>query len=128
MTATPARNAVNVAILFHAATEVLGAPQLTVTYSGHAPRKNARVLAQIVDDSKHVVLGGQLTPIPVVLDGQQHTLTLPLEILAATAKTRATFTLQLVAQSTIFNTHPAGGTLNFSRIKISVPTTPYPRH
>ena len=122
--ATPATNAVDVPIRFSRAATVLGAPELSLRYSGTAPQPDARVLAQVVDDATGVVLGGQLTPIPVTLDGRQHHVTLPLEYLAAVARPGASFTLQLVADSSQFNTHPNGGTVTFSRIHIQLPTSP----
>jgi ABC-2 type transport system ATP-binding protein len=79
------------------------------------------VLAQIVDDSTGKVLGNQITPIPLTLDGRQHVLSQPLEILAATAEPGSHFTLQLVAQSTAYNLHPQGGSVRFVRIRIRLP-------
>ncbi len=125
--ATPATNAVDVPIRFPRAATVLGAPELSLRYRGTAPRAEARVLAQIVDDATGVVLGSQLTPIPVTLDGRQHQVALPLEYLAAVAKPGASFTLQLVADSSQFDTHPTGGTIAFSRIRIQLPTSSHDR-
>lgn len=123
--ATPATNAVNVPIRFARSTTVLGAPELSLNYTGQAPQSNARVLAQIVDDSTGVVLGSQITPIPVTLNGKRHTVRLPLEYLGADANPGARFTLQLVADSSQINTHPTGGSITFSRIHITLPTRPH---
>ena len=43
--------------------------------SGHAPpgARPTRVFAQLVDDATGIVLGNQITPIQVVLDGRTHT-------------------------------------------------------
>ncbi len=120
--ATPATNAVDVPIHFARATSVLGAPRLSLTYSGRAPRADARVLAQIVDDRTRVVLGSQITPIPVTLDGKRHQVSLPLEYLAATARAGSAFTLQLVADSSQLKAYPAGGSITFSHIHIALPT------
>jgi hypothetical protein len=100
---------------------VLGAPQLRLHYRGQAPKANARVLAQIVDESTGKVLGNQITPIPVNLDGRSHAVDLPLETMTATATARSHFELQLVAQSTLYNTHPLGGSVSFSDVRISLP-------
>jgi hypothetical protein len=113
---------VNVPFRVPAAANILGAPSLTLTYHGLADRVPARVLAQIVDDATGKVLGNQLTPIPLALDGQSRTIRVPLEIVTATARRHARFTLQLVAQSSLYNTHPAGGTVAFSRIGLTLPT------
>ncbi len=120
--ATPAANAVNVPIHFARAASVLGPPLLSLTYTGQAGQRDGRVLAQFVDSQTGVVLGSQITPIPVTLDGRPHHVTLPLEFLAAQATKGATFTLQLIADSTQIDTHPAGGTIGFSHIQVVLPT------
>ena len=60
------------------------APELTITYSGTTPDgvQPTRVFAQLVDDETGLVLGNQVTPIDVVLDGATHTATVPLEMVA----------------------------------------------
>jgi ABC-2 type transport system ATP-binding protein len=100
---------------------VLGAPRLSFNYKGSAPSAGARVLAQILDRRTHKVLGNQITPIPVTLDGASHSVRLPLEIVAATATHSSDFALQLVAQSTLYNTHPQGGSVAFSNVKVALP-------
>ena len=97
--AAKAANAVNVKISPPRSTAVVvGAPRLAITYTGTAPTSNARV------------------------DGRQHSLNLPLEMVAATMKRSSRFTLQLVAQSTIYNTHPAGGSVQFTKVHVTLPT------
>jgi ABC-2 type transport system ATP-binding protein len=120
----PARatNAVNVSIRNGAKTKLLvGAPELTLTYRGTAPTAATHVLAQIVDDATGKVLGNQITPIAVSLDGRSHTVRLPLEIIAATATRGTHFTLQLVAQSTAYNVHPMGGSVSFTHVVVLLP-------
>ncbi len=117
-----AANAVNVRIRNGARTKLLvGAPKLTLTYGGTAPRAATHVLAQIIDDATGKVLGNQITPIPVNLNGRTHTVTEPLEIIAASASPGGHFTLQIVAQSTAYNVHPLGGSVSFSRIQVRLP-------
>jgi ABC-2 type transport system ATP-binding protein len=118
-----ASNAVNVPIKAPARGKaiVLGAPRLSFDYKGSAPSAGARVLAQILDRRTHKVLGNQITPIPVTLDGASHSVRLPLEIVAATATHSSDFALQLVAQSTLYNTHPQGGSVAFSNVKVALP-------
>jgi ABC-2 type transport system ATP-binding protein len=118
-----ASNAVNVSIKAPARAKaiILGAPRLSFDYQGTAPSANARVLAQILDRRTHKVLGNQITPIPVTLDGASHSVKLPLEIVVATATHRSDFALQLVAQSALYNAHPQGGTVAFSNVKVSLP-------
>ncbi|PWJ27173.1 ABC-2 type transport system ATP-binding protein [Branchiibius hedensis] len=119
--ATKAPNAVNVPIQFNRATKVLGAPRLSVTYSGTAPGSTNRVLAQIVDNSTGVVLGSQLTPFPVTLDGRTHRVSVPMEYIAASATAGQSFTLQLVANSSQINVRPSGGSVTFSKVSVTLP-------
>lgn len=120
--ATKATNAVNVTTHFTKAASIVGAPVVSVTYSGRAPQQDARILAQVVDDSTGLVLGSQLTPIPVQLDGRTHRVTIPLEYLAATATAGSSFTLQVVADSTQIDTHVTSGSVHFSKIWVTLPT------
>jgi ABC-2 type transport system ATP-binding protein len=125
---TPAKaaNAVNVTIRAPTAKKfVVGSPTLTLTYSGTGSGENgssARVYGQVVDDASGMVLGNQITPIPITLDGASHTLTQPLEALSATQAPGETFTLQLTASTVAYQNQRAAGTVNFSKIRIELPT------
>jgi ABC-2 type transport system ATP-binding protein len=101
-------------------TYVVGAPQLTFTYSGTGVSRH--VYAQLVDDTTGLVLGNQVTPIPVTLDGQTHTVTVPLEMVAATLQPGQTVTLQLVASAALFETITSLGVLKVSNMQLSLPT------
>jgi ABC-2 type transport system ATP-binding protein len=116
-----ATNAVDVVIRGTGTHLLVGAPRLALTYRGAAPTASTHVLAQIVDDATGKVLGNQITPIPLTLDGRRRTVSKPLEIIAATARPGSHFTLQLVAQSTAYNLHPKGGSVTFSHIRIVLP-------
>ena len=120
--AAKATNAVNVTIRAAGPAEIVGAPRVSLTYTGSAPSSDARVLAQVVDAATGKVLGNQITPLPLTLDGRSHTLALPLELVAASARRDSRFTLQLVAQSTIYNAHPSGGSVDFTRVRFTLPT------
>jgi ABC-2 type transport system ATP-binding protein len=120
--AAKATNAVNVSIKApKTTTAIVGAPRLSITYTGTAPIAGARVLAQIVDGATGTVLGNQITPLPVTLDGKSHSLSLPLEMVAATAKRSSHFTLQLVADSKLYDTHPGGGSVTFAKVHVALP-------
>src|SRR5262245_34362843 len=73
-----AANAVNVPV--KAAAQVAGEPQLSLTYSGTGA--GTHVFAQLVDETRGVVVGNQATPIPVTLDGRPHTIERSLEAIA----------------------------------------------
>ena len=81
-----------------------------------------RVFAQLVDDTTGLVLGNQITPIAVTLDGQPHTVTVPLEVVAFTAHPGTSVTLQIVATTVAYAQPRLGGKIHFSAISISIPT------
>ena len=94
---------------------------MTLTYSGTATLTDARIYGQIVDDSSGKVLGNLVTPIPVTLDGQEHTVTRPLEIVAHTLHAGQTLTLQLVANTTAYFEQRAEGAVTVSKADVSLP-------
>ena len=124
----PARaaNAVDVTVPAPESTRyVVGAPQLTFTYSGVGAGENVQstsIFAQIVDDATGYVLNNQITPIQVTLDGATHTVSVPLEVLSATDRPGERFTLQMVASTTAYNPQRAVGEITFSQIHIELPT------
>jgi ABC-2 type transport system ATP-binding protein len=121
--ASRAANAVNVPLQTPGtATRMLGEPTLTLSYSGTASNADGRLYAQIVGNSNGLVLGNQVTPIPVTLDGQAHTLTIPLEAVAADAGSGSSYTLQITDGTTVYFAARSGGLVNLSRISVSVPT------
>jgi ABC-2 type transport system ATP-binding protein len=122
---TPAKasNAVDVDVAFAAPAVVAGAPQLTLSYRGTTPpgERSTRVFAQLVDNATGLVVGNQITPIPVTLDGRAHTLTVPLEVVAFTAAAGSHLTLQLVAKTVAYAQPRLGGTIDFHKIAVRIP-------
>ena len=120
--ASRAAVAVNVKLPAPAATsQVVGAPQVTITYSGTASPAATRLYGQIVDDETNRVLGNQVTPIPVELDGSQHSVTRPLEIVSATAKAGKTFTLQITPSAIPYDRQRSTGAVTLSQVAVSLP-------
>jgi ABC-2 type transport system ATP-binding protein len=124
---TPARatNAVDVTISAPSTEQlVVGAPELTLTYSGTVAdgERPTRVFAQLVDDTTGVVLGNQITPIALVLDGSSHQVTVPLEVVSHLVRPGTTLTLQVVATTTAYGQPRLGGTVELTDIAISLPT------
>jgi ABC-2 type transport system ATP-binding protein len=118
---TKALNAINLTIpAATTTTYVVGAPQLTFTYSGTG--ESTHVYAQLVDDNTGMVLGNQVTPIPVTLDGQTHTISEPLEMVAATLNPGQKVTLQIVASAADYETITSLGQLDVSSTTLSLPT------
>jgi ABC-2 type transport system ATP-binding protein len=127
ITPTKAPNAVNVAIApGDADVLALGAPKLTFTYSGtftgDAATTDGRVFAQLVDDETGLVLGNQITPIEVTLDGKDHDAEVDLEMVAHHVTPGHGLTLQIVAATTAYGIPTIKGEVTFATIDISVPT------
>jgi ABC-2 type transport system ATP-binding protein len=124
VTPGPAKNALNIAVPITRAAVMVGPPTLSVTYSGTvAPgTRPTRIFAQLVDPSTQIVVNNQITPIPVTLDGKSHSVTVPLESIGYTAKAGASLELQLVATTVAYITPRLGGTINFERVRVEVPT------
>jgi ABC-2 type transport system ATP-binding protein len=117
-----AANAVDVEVDGGAKTrQLVGAPTLALSYSGTATSSDARVYAQLVDDETGLVLGNQVTPIPLTLDGQEHQLTRPLEAVAHTLRPGSTVTLQLTASASNYGLQRAVGTVDFDSIDLTIP-------
>jgi ABC-2 type transport system ATP-binding protein len=120
--ASKASNAINITTPAAKGGElVVGAPTVTLTYSGTATQTDARIYGQVVDDASGKVLGNLVTPIPVTLDGQSHTVTRPLEVVAATLHAGQTLTVQLVANTTAYYTQRAQGVVTISKADVSLP-------
>ncbi|PRC49354.1 peptidase S15, partial [Mycobacterium sp. ITM-2017-0098] len=97
-------------------THLLGAPELTLSYSGTGSAKH--VYAQLVDDETGLVLGNQVTPIPVVLDGESHTVTFSMEQIAHTLKPGESVTLQLVTSAFQFLNFYSGGAIKVEEMSV----------
>lgn len=134
---TPAKatNAVDVKIKPGVDVLSAGAPVVTVTYRGTAGSGTGvspaplpvvaapeRAFAQLVDDDTGLVVGNQVTPFKVVLDGQQRTATVPLEVIAQHLRPGHTLTLQLVATTVAYAKPRLGGQIEFSKVRIELPT------
>src|SRR4051794_19981168 len=115
--AARAANAVNVPVVASAAAQILGEPQLTLTYSGTGT--GTHVFAQLVDEARGVVVGNQATPIPVTLDGQTHTITRPLEAIASAG---GRYTLQVAGGTMLYGPVRGAAAITFSKIGLSLPT------
>ena len=116
-----ARNAINVPIPVGAGTQVVGAPAVSITYQGLGTTR--AVFAQVVDDSTGRVLGNVVTPVPVTLDGKQHTLTMDLSDIVYTNASAApsTLTVQITSSATAFENFTSFGLMNISDVSVTMP-------
>ncbi|MBU3749965.1 MAG: hypothetical protein FGM52_05850 [Mycobacterium sp.] len=122
---TKAFNAVNLTTPVAATTTyIAGEPTLTLSYSGTGTGDH--VYAQLLDDTTGLVIGNQVTPIPVTLDGRPHTISVPLEMIAHTLNPGETLTVQLLAWSAAHAASWSLGTLTVNDMRITLPTTPDP--
>ena len=121
---TEATNALNLSVPVSSGTQIVGSPDLTLTYSGIGTSR--AVYAQIVDEQTGRVLGNIVTPIPVTLDGQTRTVSVALGQLADIAYTAppggGMLTLQLVGSATPFENFTSVGVINVSNMTLSLPT------
>jgi len=108
----------------------LGQPKLALTYSGKAPSAAGsgdanvppdRIYAQLVDDDTGLVVGNQITPVPVKLDRAKHSVTVAMEVIAQHLRPGHTLTLQLVATTPGYFSPRLGGTIDLSSVRISLP-------
>ncbi len=120
-----ATNAINVPLNDGAlGTTVVGAPQLTMTYSGIGTSRH--VYAQVVDKQTGEVVGNIVTPIPVTLDGGTHQVNIPMEDIVYTydgaVPTGADLELQIVGSATPYLNLTEYGFINVSDVSVSLPT------
>ncbi|HMJ77680.1 MAG TPA: CocE/NonD family hydrolase [Iamia sp.] len=124
---TPARaeTALEVSVRSTPEALVLGAPHLTLTYTGSTPDgpEPTRVFAQLVDPNTGFVVGNQITPIPVELDGAEHTVDIDMEIVAHHLAAGDELVLQIVATTPAYATPRLGGEITVSGVSIELPTT-----
>ncbi|HEV7720810.1 MAG TPA: CocE/NonD family hydrolase [Iamia sp.] len=104
---------------------ILGAPHLSLTYTGTAPDgpEPTRVFAQLVDEARDVVVGNQITAIPVELDGAEHTVEIDMEIVAQHVRAGDRLVLQIVATTPAYATPRLGGSIEVSAMSVELPTT-----
>lgn len=123
-----AENALNVEISSGDTESLLvGAPRLSLTYSGLAADGNRpeRVFAQLIDETTGLVIGNQITPVKVTLDGADHTANLDMEMIAFAMKPGSKVTLQIVATTVAYAEPQMGGSIQFSKVDLDLPVATY---
>jgi ABC-2 type transport system ATP-binding protein len=91
-----------------------------MTYSGVGT--SSHVFAQLIDNNTGLVVGDIVTPVPVTLDGQTHTVTVALEEVAQTMSPGDTLTLQLVGSATAYENFTSVGVIHVSTMQLTLPT------
>jgi len=119
--AAPARDAINIAIPGPPLlTQMVGPPKLSFTYSGVGTSRH--IFAQLVDDQTDLVLGNLITPVPVELDGQSHTVEIDLESIAYRMAPSDSLTLQIVGATSAYADATQWGFINVSDVELALPT------
>ncbi len=120
--ASQAANAVNLPVAGPAAdANVVGAPHLNLTYQGTAVPQKTWIYAQFANPRNGTVLGNMATPIPVTLDGQTHSISRNLEMVAGRAPAGGGYTLQLTASSSLYDIQRSTGAVTFNGIDVTMP-------
>jgi ABC-2 type transport system ATP-binding protein len=101
--------------------DLLGAPSLRLTYRGTAVPEATWIWAQVVDADRRQVAGNVVTPIPVVLDGEEHTIERPLEPIALRASKGARYRVQLIPSSTLYYPQRAAGAVEIVEAQAALP-------
>ncbi|MFM8598724.1 MAG: CocE/NonD family hydrolase [Mycobacterium sp.] len=115
---TPATNALNVAVTPPVGSEIAGAPQLSFDYQGIGNGK--AVFAQLIDNTTGLVVGNDVTPIPVTLNGQAGSVSIPMQDIAYTVGVGDSLTLQIVAYSSLY-ANSSIGAINVSNVQLDLP-------
>jgi ABC-2 type transport system ATP-binding protein len=124
---TPARadKALKLKVVAKGDALVFGAPRLRLNYRGETPDgpEPTRIFAQLIDDETGLVVGNQIVPVPLELDGDDHTVEIDLEVVAHHLTKGSSVTLQLVATTFAFAEPRLGGTLIAVSIELELPVT-----
>jgi ABC-2 type transport system ATP-binding protein len=116
----PASKVIEVPVLLPAGKQVVGQPVLAFSYSGRGSSR--AVFARIVESSTGHVLGGSASPVPVVLDGRQHTVGIPLNYISYTQSGAApgNLILQIIGSVPEF-ANRRSGVITISDIVLDLP-------
>ncbi len=116
-----ARNAVNLAVAPPVGTDIAGTPTLSFTYKGFGTSR--AVYAQLVDNATGNVVGNIVTPVPVTLDGREHTVNIPMAPLAYSVGSAAdSLTLQIASSALPYANMTAWGFIDIGTVNLAVPT------
>jgi ABC-2 type transport system ATP-binding protein len=103
-------------------TDILGEPHIKITYSGTAAPAGTRLYAQVLDQNTGRVLGNQVVPIPVTLDGKDHTVERSLEGVATRGGPNARLRVQVAAGTSVYDRQRSTGAVQLKSVEASLPT------
>ncbi|CAB4917298.1 unannotated protein [freshwater metagenome] len=120
--ATRASSAVEVPVPAQTATkDVVAEPVVRLRYRGTSTAPDTHLYAQIVDETRGVVVGNQVTPIPVTLDGQERTVERSLEGVAMRITPGSRYRLQVTDGSNVYGLTTGVGTAQLSDVRLTLP-------
>ena len=76
--------------------------------------------AQVVDNTTGRVLGNIVTQVPVTLDGQTRTVSVPIADIAYTAGTNPSLTVQITSSASLY-WNSSWGVVNISDVTVELP-------
>lgn len=123
-TPAPADNAVRVPVDVAGREGVIvGRPRLEIAYQGTVGEgaRPTRLFAQLVDVTSGLVVGGQIAPIPVVLDGTPQVTSLALPTTVFAFRPDTVLELQIVAVTSAFAAPRLGGEVRIDDVHIALP-------
>jgi ABC-2 type transport system ATP-binding protein len=115
----PAWNALNTNVTPPPGDQIVGAPAIAFRYTGVGTSRT--VYAQLVDNITGRVLGNIVTPIPVTLDGREHTVSIAMENIAYTVGAGDSLTLQITSSASGFENFTSFGVVHISDIELDLP-------
>ena len=122
--ATAASNALNIPLSAPSqSVETLSDARLRLFYTGIATKTSTPIFAQLVDESTGTVLDNQATPIPLILDGQPHSVTVPLNMVVWNLTPSSDIELQLTDATDLYFGQQAFGVVHLSA-RLALPTSP----
>lgn len=102
-------------------SDIVGEPTVTLTYRGGALPARTFLYAQVLDAGAGRVVGGSVTPVPVVLDGRTHTVQRSLEAIAVRGRASSDLRLQVAAGTTVYGTQRSVGSVRLERVEATLP-------
>jgi ABC-2 type transport system ATP-binding protein len=119
---TPARNAVDVRFPAPAGeADLVGNPRVRLVYRGRAKPTRTFLYAQVVDDEGDRVVGGLVTPLPVILDGRRRTVERPLEAIAEHGGPASLYRLQITPGAATYELQRSKGRVSLYGVFGSLP-------
>ena len=120
--ATPSASGLDIGIPAPAArASLVGAPSLELDYRARGASPTARAFAQVVDADRDIVIGGQVTPVPLEIDGQTHTIEVSLEPIAYTLTPSSSLRLELIPATNVYGNQRANANVEVLRAALTLP-------